>query len=117
MAFGSWAAVLAVREQNPVHLSDGLLAFAIVDFQPDYRDRYLQLVKLRRSSELLNVSVVDAFAEAAQWATPSGRDHLMGFARHPYTLADMYLVEDGTGADFTYKYSPPDAKSSRTRRR
>jgi hypothetical protein len=101
--FAERMANLAVRSNDPDCIANGLMALVIEDFRFDYREDYLILSLLYRSGELLNRSSREFFEEAARYASPTVRDHLLQFAKHPSTIGQMGYTEMGSGAEFRYK--------------
>jgi len=70
LAFSERMAILAVRENNPQRIFEGLIAHVIEDIRWDYRENLLILVLLYHSAVKIGVDPVALFEKAAGFATP-----------------------------------------------
>jgi hypothetical protein len=96
-------AELAVIEKDPQHIAIGLLAMAIQDLRPEPGYDLMTLTLHIRSAELLGVAAMPCFEAAAQYAISDARERMLGCARRAPRLAEMGLIETGSGgltADF-----------------
>jgi hypothetical protein len=104
------ASVEAVRRNNPGLLARGLIALAIEDAKPDWRDTLQYLAFIYRSACKLNIDPSKLFHETGQIALPPFRRLLEGFLgrdEDARTIESFHWKETGEADAFAYVYVQP----------
>lgn len=101
--FAERMAVLAVRDKSVEALRTGILSIVVEDFRFDYREDYLILSLLYRSSEILNCSFVSLVNQCAPHASSIAQKYLLQFAMRPTPIGEMGYIEVGVDNEFIYK--------------
>lgn len=112
------AAVGSVRRSDPDLLRRGLIALAIENAKPDWRDTLAYLAFIYRSAGKLNVNASELFHAIAQIACPPFRRLLEGFLGRDEvdrTIESFHWKETGEGETFAYVYVQPPAKRRRSK--
>lgn len=104
------AAQESIRLNEPSLVKRGLIALAIQNATPDWRDSLPFLAVLYRSASKLNLDAPRLFHEIAQISCPAFSRLIEGFVSHDGgvpTIESFRLKEAGEGDTFAYEFIPP----------
>ena len=104
------AAQESIRRNDPGLVKRGLIALAIQNASPDWRDTLPFLAALYRSACKLNMDAPALFREVAQIACPAFHGLLEGFVRRDERgrmIGSFRIKETGEGDTFAYEFVPP----------
>lgn len=103
------AAQEAIRRNDPALVKRGLIALAIQNASPDWRDTLPFLAVLYRSACKLGLDTRALFHEVAEIACPAFRGLLDGFMscdEQNRMIESFHLIESGEGDTFAYEFVP-----------
>jgi len=99
-------AILAVRENNPIHILNGLVAIAIENFRYDKREDLLILPLHVNSATKIGAGLREIFEKAADYAVPPVSETFKTFAGYDpkkIHIESMGYVEEVTPEGFNYR--------------
>jgi hypothetical protein len=102
-AYAHRMATLAVREENPEHVFNGLLALVIEDYYSDWRDDLVTMSLLHHSAKKLNTNPRELFERAADVASVNTAKHIIRFGRSPSSIGVMGYEEVFSEDGFRYE--------------